>query len=73
MSEVAGLYFAGGVAPTSDGAGGMIVWVGGASSGPVMRGFVLYPGGRPGSPSAYGSPLVLFDELAPGWYLFGYR
>jgi hypothetical protein len=70
LDVVAGLYRVGGVAPAGE--DGLIVWVGGAGGNPVMRRFVWYPGGRPAAPNAYRTRIKLFDELAPGWFLWDY-
>ncbi len=70
--HVAGLYSVGRVVPTTDSGNGMIVWVGDAGGQPVMRGVVWYPKGKPPSPSAYGSEILLIQEVMPGWYLWDY-
>jgi hypothetical protein len=68
----AGLYVVDVVAQTTDSAGGMILWVGGAGGDPVMSGFLWYPHDVPERPSAYGTKVTLYQRFAPGWYLWDY-
>lgn len=73
MNGIAGLYRIGGIAPTSDGSGGTIVWVGGAGGRSLKRAFVWYPDGPPASPRAYTSPIKLGAELGPNWFVWNYE
>jgi hypothetical protein len=68
---VAGLYKIGGILPAGGDSDGYIVWVGDAGGSP-MRGFAWYPGPRPARATAYGSLIELWEEVAPGWYLWDY-
>jgi hypothetical protein len=72
MEQRAGLYKIGGIAPTTDSAGGMIIWVGSAGGSPVMRSFVWYPDGPPAAPRAFTSGIELRRELRPRWFLWNY-
>jgi hypothetical protein len=70
--SMAGLYKIRRIERTSDGKG-IVVWVGDAGGEPIMRSFVWYPHGQPRFPMISIGQIELFDELAPGWYIWNYQ